>query len=430
MSMSCVTPGETIDPAPLARVREFESLAYGLFLHWGLYSLLGAGEWAVEHRSIPWEQYQALRSQFTASEWNPRELVRFARRVGFRYVCLTTRHHDGFSLYDTRGLSDWDAPHSAAGRDLVAEFADACHAAGMKMFFYHTLLDWRHPAFDGRNPADWDEYLEYLNASVEVLAANYGPVAGFWFDGKWARKDRDWKEDALYAVCRRHQPECVIVNNSGTHARGKVGHPDVDVATFEQGRPKRLRRTRRDRYVAAEMSETINSHWGVTARDFSYKSPADIIHTLACCRRHGANLLLNVGPTAGGSLPAYEAALLEIVGRWVATCGGRWLYAARPTELQARGPDFVLRDGGDYYYFLHHLPIRDAAHTPHVANGESGSGLRTVGGLRVPVRDIRWTDNNERLTFSQDVNKGMLTFHATEHHYGEQYVVRVARIAT
>jgi alpha-L-fucosidase len=424
--MSAPQPNPTFEPVPLPRVREFESLGYGLFLHWGLYSLVGAGEWALKHRSIPQERYRTLMQQFTAADWKPRELVRFARRVGFRYVCLTARHHDGFSLYDTRGLSDWDAPHSAVGRDLVAEFADACHGEGVKMFLYHTTLDWQHPAFDGTKPGDWERYLEYLNASVEILATEYGPVAGFWFDGKWSRRERDWNEGALYAVCRRHQPDCIIVNNLGKHARGKASHPEVDVVTFEQGRPKKLRRRGRDKYVAAEMNDTVGSHWGIATRDFSQKGPGEIINTLAACRRHGANLLLNVGPTAGGALPAYEAALLEVVGRWISTCAGRWLYTARPAELQARGSDFVLRDGTDFYYFLHHLPTRGNSQLP---TGESGSGLKTVGGLRIPVREVRWTDNNERLAFSQDVDRGMLTFRATEHPYGEQFVVRVARIA-
>lgn len=411
-----------IDPIPLPRISRYESLGYGLFLHWGLYSLLGMGEWAKHYRQIPWEQYAPLRERFTAADWNPHELVKFARGVGFRYICLTTRHHDGFSLYDTRGLNDWDAPNSGARRDLVAEFAEACHADGMPMFLYHTTLDWWNPAFEH----DWEAYLGYLNASVEILATQYGPVSGFWFDGNWSQPDRDWKEDALYAICRKHQPDAIIVNNSGTHARGKVGHPEVDVVTFEQGRPVKIDRAGQSKYLAAEMCETLNSHWGHATRDFSYKRPGAIITTLTSCRRHGANLLLNVGPTASGALPAYDAALLQIVGRWIEICAPH-LHTSRPTGLTTIGHDFVLHDGKDYYYFLHGLPVTGS---PMANAGEGGGGLKTVGGLNEEIRGVQWTDNNEPLAFSQDMEKHVLTFHATNHPYGEQFVVRVAKIAT
>ena len=249
---------------PPARLHAYEDLAYGLFLHYGLYSLLESGEWVRHYQTIHNNEYAKLANRFSAECFDARQLVAWAKRVGFRYICLTTRHHDGFSLYDTRGLNDFDAPHSAAGRDLIKEYAEACHAEGMAMFFYHTTLDWLVESYK----TDFPAYLNYLRKSVEILCTQYGRVDGFWFDGNWERPaDTDWQEDLLYGMIRKHQPECIIINNSSTKARGKLGHPDVDVATFEQGTPRHV--ASHERYVASEMCETMNSHWGIATTDLS-----------------------------------------------------------------------------------------------------------------------------------------------------------------
>ena len=399
-------------------LRAYEELAYGLFLHWGLYSQIESGEWVRNYRRIPKEKYAELANTFTAEKFNAKGLVQWAKRAGFRYICLTTRHHDGFSLYDTRGLNDFDAPHSAAGRDLVAEYAEACHAEGMAMFFYHTTLDWLEESFE----TDFPAYLEYLRKSVEILCTQYGKVAGLWFDGNWARPEADWEEDRLYSLIRKHQPECVIVNNSSTKARGKIGHPEVDVVTFEQGTPVRVEST--GRYLATEMCETINSHWGTAAFDFSHKSPATIIETLAACRGSGANLLLNIGPDASGALPAYEKAALEFVGRWIETCG-QSIYRGRPSNLTCRGRDFVLQDGEASYYFAHNISITG---NTHLHTGESGIGLATVQGRLPRISRVSWVDNGESLPFIQDQENGMFTFDSTPFPYGRQMVVRVAKL--
>lgn len=415
----------TAEPAPLPRVRAFERRGFGLFLHWGLYSQLGQGEWVWHHHRLPREDYQALVAGFTAADFDAGAIVRLAQQAGMTYVCLTTRHHEGFSLYDTRGLNDYDAPHSPAGRDLVREFSDACDAAGMGKFFYHTTLDWWHPDFD--RAGGWDDYLAYLNRSIEILCTGYGRVDGLWFDGNWSRTDRDWKEDALYGLIRRHQPDAIIINNSSLSAPGaEGGHPEIDIRTFEQGRPTRPQRRGKPKYLAAEMCETMNSHWGIGAFDLSYKSPADIIDRLAACRRHGANLLLNVGPTAGGAIPAYEAETLKLVGRWVDLCPAA-LRDAVPADLATRGQDFVLRDGTVWYYFCANLPI---AGNGHLLSGESGAGLKTVGGRLPPVKRVAWVDEPGDLAFSQDEAQGMLTFAATPFPYGRHLGWRIARIET
>jgi alpha-L-fucosidase len=413
-------------PSPIpGRLQRFESFAYGLFVHFGLYSLPARGEWYWHHHQLKREDYLGLFNQFNPREFDARALVRQAKAAGMRYICLGTRHHEGFSLYDTRGLNTFDAPSSPAGRDLVREFSEACEAEGMGKFFYHTTIDWWHGAFAA--PERWDEYLRYLSDSVEILATQYGRVDGFWFDGNWWHRDRDWKEDALYALVRRHQPEAIIVNNSSTSARGRVAHPMLDVATFEQGAPRDISADS-EHHLPRERCETFNSHWGIARHDFSMKSPAEIIRILAECRRFGANLLLNVGPTAEGAIPPYEAASLEMVGRWIKTCGNS-IYEGRPMNVLCRGDDFVLRDpsedAGAFYYFAHQLEINGNV---HLHSGEPGRGLRTIQGSLPRMARVSWTDNGQELAFTQDEARGILAFDATAHPYGEQRVVRVARL--
>lgn len=408
-------------PVPEPRVARFEQLAYGMFIHWGLYSQLGQGEWVQHLRKIPMDEYVKLRDTFTAEDFDGRCIAAVARRAGMRYVTLTTRHHDGFSLYDTRGLSDHDAPHSAAGRDLIADFVAGCRAEDIVPFFYHTTLDWHHPAFN----ADFDAYLEYLHASVEVLCTQYGPIGGLWFDGNWSKADADWKEDRLYAMIRRHQPEAMIINNTGLGARGRVGHPEIDCVTFEQGRPTPLDREGAPKFVAAEMCQTMNRHWGLGRDDFAYLSPAEVIENLCACRKVGANYLLNVGPTATGEIPEYERAALARVGDWI-RLHGDWVYDGRPSTVRGQGPDFALQAGDRTCLFVHNLAISGHA---SVTVGVGGAGPRAFSGVNRPVGAVRWLDNDEALPFTHDPGSGLLCVQATGYPYGVNLVVRVAEVS-
>ena len=160
-------------------VKEFEKLGFGMFVHFGIYSQLANGEWVQSLHGIPAEEYQKLKDTFCPDVNWAKDLAKTAKQAGCKYINITTRHHDGFSLFDTCGLSSYDAPHSACGRDLIREFVDACHAEGVIPFFYHTLMDWYHPDYEGNFP----KYLQYLRASVEILCKNYGKIGGIWFDG-------------------------------------------------------------------------------------------------------------------------------------------------------------------------------------------------------------------------------------------------------
>ena len=405
-------------PVPEKRIADFEQLGFGMFVHWGLYSQLGMGEWTYAVHNRKMEDYQKLKDTFTAEDFHAEELVLTAKNAGCTYIVLTTRHHEGFSLYDTKGLCDFDAPHSAAGRDLIREFVDACNKHGIIPFFYHTTLDWYQKSFD----ENFDEYLEYLRKSVEVLCTNYGKIGGLWFDGNWSKKDADWEETALYGTIRRHQPDAIIVNNTGLSARGEAGHPEIDSVTFEQGRPCALDKDGWPKYLAAEMCYTINDHWGIGELDLNYKSPGQLIETLCHCRRVGSNLLLNIGPTAQGGIEPFQRELMRLVGKWM-HLNAEAIYNGRPHPATCKNEkNFVLR-GEDYLYFFIHGLGRTGNENVTVNEGEENDF--TFRGVTECVESVEWLDNGEALTFAQ--GNGTFSLGATGYPYGTSTCVRVAR---
>ena len=345
-------------------------------------------------------------------------MVLTAKNAGCKYITLTTRHHEGFSLYDTKGLNDFDAPHSPAGRDLIREFVDACNRHGIIPFFYHTTLDWYNADFEN----DFDKYLEYLRKSVEVLCTNYGKIGGLWFDGNWSKPDADWKESELYATIRKHQPDAIIVNNTGLQARGQTGEPEIDSVTFEQGRPTPMNREGMPKYIAAEMCYTLNDHWGIGENDFNYKSPAELIETLCACRKVGANLLLNIGPTAQGGVDPFQKALLDVMGKWVRIYGEA-IYEGKPHGAAcANGKNFVLKTEDSLYFFIHDLTRSGDAHV--TVDGECDSDF-IFNGVPEKIGSIAWMDNGEELSFTHE--DGKLSLFATGFPYGTSTCVRVAK---
>ena len=402
-------------------IRDFERLGFGLFVHYGLYSVLGKGEWAEELLSIPRERYEReLAAQFSPRPDWAQQLAQAAKNTGCRYITLTVRHHDGFSLYDAGDLTDFDAPH-VCGRDLAQEFVDACRGNGLVPFFYHTLLDWHEPTYR----TDFPAYLRYLRKSVERLCTRYGKIGGIWFDGMWERPNDDWEEDALYGMIRSHQPEAMIINNTGMQAMGVLGHIELDSVTFERGKPLPINQADAPKYIASEMCQVLADHWGYAADDLNYKAPADAIRDLAVCRRYGSNLLLNVGPVGDGSLRAMDAAVLELLGRWTAL-NREAIYVPRPTGIAVEGQqdDFLLREGDTYYLFCDHLPMVADPNVAKYAETEYAVSFP----LECTITAAEWVDTGEPVAFTQQEGKTTVT--TVPFTYGRNTVVRVVRLHT
>ena len=411
-------------PIPAPRISAFERMGYGMFIHWGLYSQIGLGEWSKHLHNIPTQDYMERMNTFTAQDFSGKEIARFAKKAGMNYITLTSRHHEGFSLYDTRGLSKLDALHTPAKRDLIEDFTNGCRAEGIVPMLYCTTLDWTDARFEN----DFNAYLQYLRDSVEILCTYYGKIGGFWFDGNWSKPSADWQEDKLYALIRKHQPEAMIINNTGIDEEGKLGNPEIDSVTFERGRPKPLDRRGHPKYVSAEMCHTMNFHWGIANHDFNYLSPAHVIEELCFARRAGANLLMNVGPTATGKIPEYEAAVFNKVGDWIRLHGGDKgvLYQGTPTQITGEGDDFALELNGELYLFITNLT--PTSNTMAHMSGHRGHGERKFIGVSRAYSNAQWMDNGESLKVEHDPTTKQLTLHATKYPYGTDTVVRVAHL--
>ena len=401
-------------------IKDFEKYGLGMFVHYGLYSIIGAGEWIKLQRNISDEEYEK-----SANEFNPqidwaKKLVETAKSAGCKYITLTTRHHDGFSLFDTNGLSEYDTVHFC-GRDLVKEFVDECRKNDIVPFFYHTLVDWHEKTFEN----DFKTYLKYLRDSVEILCKNYGKIGGLWFDGMWWFEDADWEEDALYSLIRKYQPDAMIINNTGMIARGKLGHIELDSVTFDRGKPQPINLEDSPKYIASEMCEVFNDHWAYAKEDFNYKSTAQMIEEFAECRKYGSNFLLNVGPMPNGYLRPIDSAMYGIIGEWIDVFGEA-VYKPRPSgiEIKNKDKDFILKDENNYYLFCFNLQMA----------GDSNVALKLKNDfcyeddfeLDEKIKSIRWLDNGESVPFEQN---GILTKVFTEpFKYGRNLVVRVAKI--
>ncbi len=389
-------------------IANFKKMGVGLFCHFGLYSVLAKGEWYFSTGKISWEDYAKLTDKFIIEKDWAKQLVGVAKSAGAKYIVLTTRHHDGFSLFDTQGLNDFDAPHSACGRDLVREFVDACNAEGIVPFFYHTLLDWSVECYK----TDFPKYIDYLVKSIEILCKNYGKVGGFWFDGMWDKKDENWQEDRLYGTIRKYQPDAMIINNTGLSELGKTGHPEIDSVTFERGAPRL--QSFDGKPIAGEMCQVLNDHWGYAAEDLNYKPMKTFIEDLVDCRYSGCNYLLNVGPRGDGTVNPMDKAFLDRLGQWIAI-NKHFVYDVRPSDCVGENCQ-ILEDDNAWYVVLKDVPM---SANPNVALG---------GGAKVAIVDSRiqgkayWLDNGEEAVF-EDGKLPMVPFG-----YGTSYSVRVAKI--
>lgn len=391
------------------RIYNFEKLGFGMFVHFGLYSVLGKGEWALNRCKIPEERYEKLTAKFKVKKNWAKDLVAVAKSAGCKYITLTTRHHDGFSLYDTCGLNTYDAPHSAAGRDLIREFVDECNKQGIKPFFYHTLIDWHNKDCY----ANFPRYIDYLVKSVELLCTNYGKIGGLWFDGFWDNPTADWQFDRLYAMIRKHQPDAMIINNTGMEKTGVVGHPEIDSVTYERGNPRVLGATARP--VAGEMCQTFNDHWGYAKADLRYKSLESLIFDLINCRACNCNLLLNVGPMGNGDLRMLDKAMLAEIGHWI-KFNKDFIYDVKRADIEAENA-ILLKNSKDEYFAITAVP-----NITLIEHDSLGGELATVK-IGAEIKSARWLDNGKRIKVLKKNSYTTVPFE-----YGVSMGYRVAKL--
>lgn len=390
-------------------IENFKRLGFGMFIHFGLYSVIGRGEWYYMQYVPDKNEYESTINKFKITKNWAKNLVKTAKDAGCKYITLTTRHHDGFSLYDTRSLSEFDAPHSPTGRDLIREFVDECNKEGIIPFFYHTLLDWHNPDYNN----DFPEYINYLDKSIEILCKNYGKIGGFWFDGMWDKPNEDWQEDRIYGTIRKYQPEAMIINNTGLNALGQTGHKEIDSVTFERGKPAFVDTS--EKPIAGEVCDALTDHWGYAKYDICLKSPKELIETLVDCRKYDCNLLLNSGLKGNGEMDEGEKAAFKRIGMWIKE-NKNFIYKAKSTDLTAENADMMT--DGEYYY----AAIKGVLMSANCNVAKFGESKTVTLNTDKRIVDAEWLDSGKEINLKTDNS-----FVCEPFEYGKSLAVRVAK---
>ena len=259
---------------------------FGMFIHWGLYSVIGQHEWAMEVEGIPVAQYQLLAKHFTPKPHAAREWAKLAKRAGQKYMVMTTKHHEGFCNFETK-LTNYCAPKQACGRDLVAEFVEAARAEGLRVGFYYSLMDWHHP--DGArcltDEAARVRFVEYTHGLIRELMTQYGKIDVLWYDVDWPLSAEQWESEKMNKMVFQLQPDIIVNNRNGLP--GDFTTPEQEINPAKAGR-------------AWETCMTMNESWGYQKADNDWKSPETIVRNLAVCAHDAGNYLLNIGPKPDG----------------------------------------------------------------------------------------------------------------------------------
>lgn len=300
--------------APEKSLRWFREARYGMFIHFGLYSSMGRGEWALCIDRIPFEEYRKLALRFNPRNLRIADWVGLAQKNGMRYMCLTTRHHEGFALFDTKA-SDFNSVNSPAKRDLVREYVDACRKARMGVGLYYSVADWGDPSFVAgprEDPKGWKRFVRVVHEQLRELMSNYGKVDYLFYDG--CPSDASfWGGAEINAEIRRLQPDILISDRCGLNedVQSAEGHIIGDPGK------------------SWETCMTHNNSWGWNANDSAWKTTREIIIQLMTCAHNGGNYLLNVGPDGSGCIPAKSVRMLNQVGKWLER-NGEAIYGTDP----------------------------------------------------------------------------------------------------
>ena len=351
------------------RMKWWHDARFGMFIHWGLYSVVGRHEWVMENEAIPFSEYEKLASRFTPKPNAARAWAKLARQAGQKYMVMTTKHHEGFCLFDSK-LTNYCAPKQACGRDLVKEYVEAARAEGLRVGFYYSLMDWHHP--DGArcavDEAARRRFVDYIHGQVRELCSNYGKVDVLWYDVNWPLKPEGWEAAKMNQMVRQLQPE-IIINN-------RTGLPE-DFATPEQ----RIQAADR----AWEACMTMNDSWGYQKADDAWKSPKTVVRNIVTCARDGGNYLLNIGPRPDGSIPEDSVRILTAVGKWMQK-NGDTIYTADPCNVKRSNYANFTRKGNTLYMHVHFWP------------GDSVS----ISGLQSKVKSARLHATGKTLEVAQD----------------------------
>ena len=361
-------------PEAAAAKEQFRDNKFGVFIHWGVYSMLARGEWVMYNEKIPYKEYSKLPGGFYPSRFNAEQWVKQIKASGAKYITITSRHHDGFSMYATKASPYNIVDDTPYGRDIIKELADACHREGLTLNFYYSLLDWgredypRDPAIahTPREQEMYAHYLDFMCAQITELLTNYGPIGCIWFDGDWAKIhkpepgqemviDFDWGYERIYKLIHELQPSCLVANN---HHRVPI--PGEDIQLFERDIPGENsagygRTSHVSTELALETCKTLNKSWGYDIKDDNWKSVPELIRILLATAGRNANLLLNVGPQPDGCIPEESVVRLAEMGKWLSV-NGETIFGTRATMLKPQPWGVLTHKDGHIYLHVTEAP--------------------------------------------------------------------------
>jgi alpha-L-fucosidase len=371
LTLSLDTPSSP-SPAPPPRheqrIQWWREAKYGMFIHWGLYSLLCRDAWAMGDEDIPLTEYVELAKQFQPRPNAAREWAKLARASGMKYMVLTAKHHEGFCLFDSQ-LTDYCAPKQGPGRDLVREYVDAARAEGLRVGLYYSLMDWHHPDWRlaKKDEAARKRFIQYTHGQIRELMSNYGKIDILWYDMAVPLDAKGWESEKMNKMVLDLQPE-IIVNNRNLLAG--------DFSTPEQS----TQATKGD----WESCMTMNDSWGYVTGDNNWKSPSHLVQNLVDCARDGGNYLLNIGPKADGSIPEPSVRILGEVGQWL-TRNGAAIYATDKCLFLHGDICGFTRKENRLFIHVYFWP------------GETV----TVGGVKTEVRSAKLLASNQEVSYRQ-----------------------------
>src|ERR1700689_1462963 len=350
------------------RIQWWREAKFGMFIHWGLYSILGREAWAMGDEDIPLDEYEKLGLQFQPARDVARRWARLARESGMRYMVMTTKHHEGFCLFNSK-LTSYCAPQMAPGRDLVREYVEAARAENMRVGFYYSLMDWHHP--DWRlaktDPAARKRFVDYTHGQLRELMTNYGKIDILWYDMAVPLDAQGWRSAEMNEMVFRLQPD-ILVNNRNL-LPGDFFTPEQSTAAAK---------------TDWESCMTINDSWACLAGDNNWKSAQQLVQNLVECARDGGNYLLDIGPRADGSVPEPAVTRLHAIGGWLRR-NGEAVYGTQKCRFPHGNIGVYTRRGNTLYTVVYFWP---------------GSTM-TVGGVRCKVLSARFLANGHPVRFEQ-----------------------------
>ncbi len=363
------------------RIRWWQEARFGMFIHWGLYSQLGRHEWVMNRERIPIKEYEKLADSWHPKERPAREWARLAKQAGMKYMVMTTKHHEGFCLWDTQ-QTDYNAVKRGPGRDLVREYVEACHEFGLKVGFYYSLMDWHHPdgALCAKDEKARRRFLDFTQGCVRELCTNYGKLDILWYDVAWPLRSPElWESVKMNAMVRELQPDIIINNRSQLDE--DFGTPEEHVTAEKAGRNW-------------EACMTFNGSWGYMPSAIDWRSVREVIGMLRTAAGGQGNLLLNIGPKPDGSVPEEAYERLIPLGQWIEK-NGEALYgmmdrADGTMEWMPTG-QFTVK-GNTAYFWCNRWPGKELV----------------IGGLLCKVLRASFLATGEPIAFEQTENRLIL----------------------